>query len=366
MIPYPFPENVNVIYPRISNSVLAPHFQIYGQLFENIYPPLWNPSIMIVSGCSIDIWSEYLKNTLFYASFRNIQNVLFIWSDSQFFMFSLSSLTEPLGNLHQPDFKRYLHEVFGIGTCIPLIKTVRESLLNFCGHGPFQMYVSPPNDKGNNSITKTIPSFNYNNIPAFDVINERSIRLYCHAALNMNLCKFDEIKYISNLLNYCNAHAIKAVVFHVGTNNGIEINAAKQKMFENIVMGIRGYSGRGSNTCKFLLETPAAEGNETLFNDNEFIHFCNQIKQIPDVGPHFGICFDTCHVFSASQCPIGYLTEMSRFINVELVHFNDSKFPFGSRKDRHDEPGMGYIPPEILLSVAKYCLENKIDAVFEN
>lgn len=65
-----------------------------------------------------------------------------------------------------------------------------------------------------------------------------------------------------------------------------------------------------------------------------------------------GMCFDTCHAFAA-----GYdlshqegieqtLEEIDKYLGLErlkVVHLNDSKFPLGSRKDRHMHIGKGYI-----------------------
>lgn len=65
-----------------------------------------------------------------------------------------------------------------------------------------------------------------------------------------------------------------------------------------------------------------------------------------------GICFDTCHAFAA-----GYdlshqggveqvLEEIDKYIGLaqlKVIHLNDSKFPLGSRKDRHMHIGKGYI-----------------------
>ncbi|TFB09244.1 deoxyribonuclease IV [Candidatus Atribacteria bacterium MT.SAG.1] len=65
-----------------------------------------------------------------------------------------------------------------------------------------------------------------------------------------------------------------------------------------------------------------------------------------------GICFDTCHAFSA-----GYdlshqegieqtLEEIDKYLGLErlkVIHLNDSKYPLGSRKDRHMHIGKGYI-----------------------
>ncbi len=64
------------------------------------------------------------------------------------------------------------------------------------------------------------------------------------------------------------------------------------------------------------------------------------------------VCFDTCHVFAAGyeiRTPEGYAQTMNAFdqtIGLDLLkcfHFNDSKFDLGSRKDRHEHIGKGFI-----------------------
>jgi len=56
-----------------------------------------------------------------------------------------------------------------------------------------------------------------------------------------------------------------------------------------------------------------------------------------------GVCLDTCHAYSAGYDLVGdYDGVWARFDDVlglarlRVLHLNDSKFPFGSRKDRHE------------------------------
>lgn len=65
-----------------------------------------------------------------------------------------------------------------------------------------------------------------------------------------------------------------------------------------------------------------------------------------------GICFDTCHAFTAGH-DLSHqegieqtLEEIDKYLGLErlkVIHLNDSKFPLGSRKDRHMHIGKGYI-----------------------
>lgn len=68
--------------------------------------------------------------------------------------------------------------------------------------------------------------------------------------------------------------------------------------------------------------------------------------------PRLGVCFDTCHVFSAGydlRTPQAYAATLQAFDNVigldqiRIFHFNDSKHDLGEGKDRHAHIGEGFI-----------------------
>jgi len=97
-----------------------------------------------------------------------------------------------------------------------------------------------------------------------------------------------------------------------------------------------------------LLEDTAGSGTHLGYN---FYQLKRMIEGTKD-RKRIGICFDTCHAFSA-----GYdlshqegiertLEEIDKYVGLErlkVIHLNDSKFPLGSRKDRHMHIGKGYI-----------------------
>jgi deoxyribonuclease IV len=66
-----------------------------------------------------------------------------------------------------------------------------------------------------------------------------------------------------------------------------------------------------------------------------------------------GVCFDTCHAYSAGYDLVGDYAgvweEFDRIIGLDrlgLIHMNDSKHPFASRKDRHQAIGEGSLGVE--------------------
>ncbi|GAC1657234.1 MAG: deoxyribonuclease IV [Gemmatimonadaceae bacterium] len=68
----------------------------------------------------------------------------------------------------------------------------------------------------------------------------------------------------------------------------------------------------------------------------------------PPLSRRLGVCLDTCHVYSAGYDLVNdYDGVMARFDDtiglgrLHVVHCNDSKTPFGSRRDRHELIGDG-------------------------
>ncbi len=67
-----------------------------------------------------------------------------------------------------------------------------------------------------------------------------------------------------------------------------------------------------------------------------------------------GFCLDTCHAWAAGQDFDGLVGRvMAATGRIDLVHCNDSKDPFDSRRDRHENLGQGQIPPDALLEVIR-------------
>jgi deoxyribonuclease-4 len=74
-----------------------------------------------------------------------------------------------------------------------------------------------------------------------------------------------------------------------------------------------------------------------------------------------GVCLDTCHVYDAGYDIAGdldgVLAEFDRIVGLErlhAIHINDSKNPFGSRKDRHETIGNGSLGLEALKTVINH------------
>src|SRR5690606_31302900 len=79
-----------------------------------------------------------------------------------------------------------------------------------------------------------------------------------------------------------------------------------------------------------------------------------------------GTCLDTCHLtaagfdvstFEAARAVFGRFDEVVGLDTLKVLHFNDSKFPQGSHRDRHEHIGDGQVGSgvfEYLLNDPRY------------
>jgi deoxyribonuclease IV len=67
-----------------------------------------------------------------------------------------------------------------------------------------------------------------------------------------------------------------------------------------------------------------------------------------------GFCLDTCHAHAGGEDLLGLVDRVKAITGrIDLIHCNDSKDPFDSGRDRHDNLGSGMIDPELLLAVVR-------------
>ncbi len=112
-----------------------------------------------------------------------------------------------------------------------------------------------------------------------------------------------------------------------------------------------------------LLETMAGKGSEVGGCFEELRAIIDRVTLSEKVG----VCFDTCHTWDAGYDLVGNLDGvLQRFddiIGLEklyAVHFNDSKNPCGSHKDRHEKLGQGFIGMDAMKRIALHpALQNK-------
>jgi deoxyribonuclease-4 len=102
---------------------------------------------------------------------------------------------------------------------------------------------------------------------------------------------------------------------------------------------------------QILLELTSGQGTSLGYR---FEHI-REILGLSWYHERLGVCFDTCHAFTAGydfRTKESYRHLLKEFDNIiglkylKLFHINDSKNDLGSRIDRHDHPGKGFIGRE--------------------
>jgi deoxyribonuclease-4 len=171
-----------------------------------------------------------------------------------------------------------------------------------------------------------------------------------HSPYLLNLASADpklrqrSIEVFLEELKFCDESGIDFYNFHPGTAKGISEKEAILNIVASLEEILKRYTPK--NTC-ILLENTAGERGDIGKNFKEL----ESILRIFD-GVKMGVCLDTCHAFASGyeiNTPKGFYNfkkEIEKTIGLEsikAVHCNDSKMPLGSRRDRHEHIGLGFI-----------------------
>jgi len=139
---------------------------------------------------------------------------------------------------------------------------------------------------------------------------------------------------------------------HVNTHLGAHVGAGTEYGLKRVAQALNiilsSPEAQEAPFVKILLENSSGEGTELGARLDEFALILDNLKDMRRIG----VCMDTCHAFCAGydltkpEGLEGMLSEINSYIGLErlqLVHLNDSKFGLGSRKDRHEHIGRGFI-----------------------
>ena len=188
----------------------------------------------------------------------------------------------------------------------------------------------------------------------YGVANENGFQKFvAHAPYTLNACSdkpetrqfarlvfADDLKRMENLPhNYYNFHPGS----HVGQGAGKGIEMIADVLNEVLTK---------EQTTTVLLETMSGKGSEVGSTFEELRAIIDRVL----FQEKMGVCLDTCHVYSAGYdiaCDLdGVLEKFDKIIGLDrlkAVHLNDSKTPFDSHKDRHEQIGKGSIGAEAFI-----------------
>ena len=213
--------------------------------------------------------------------------------------------------------------------------------------------------------TRCKPIHNYSDIDIAKTL-EHVLRYntswFVHAPYTLNLSGYhnDDWIYTSmeKQLRSCSVAGGKGVVIHVGR----KAKMSHQEAFDRMKTHIIRMGEVATPECPVLIETDS--GGSVIDNPSDLAIFYLELPE--EVKPNIAICHDTCHVFAAGYDNLETLMMFeSRGVPVKLIHYNDSKKPFGSEKDEHAMIGRGLIGLGKLVEIAKYAVQKGIYMVRE-
>ncbi len=142
----------------------------------------------------------------------------------------------------------------------------------------------------------------------------------------------------------CEQLGIKLLNFHPGSH----LKKIDLKDCLRIIADSINWTHAQTEGVVAVIENTAGQGSNVGF---EFSQLAEIIEHVKDQS-RVGVCIDTCHAFAAGyelRTQEGFEKTMSEFEQVvgldflRGVHLNDSKKPFASRRDRHENIGEGEI-----------------------
>ncbi|MSR54114.1 MAG: deoxyribonuclease IV [Gemmataceae bacterium] len=172
-----------------------------------------------------------------------------------------------------------------------------------------------------------------------------------HTSYLINLASPDPVlwrKSVEAFVNEMNRAEVLGLTYLV-THPGAHVGAGEETGLANVVRALDEIHERCPDyRLKVLLELTAGQGSCL---GHRFEHLAIIINHIREK-KRLGVCLDTCHVFAAGY-PLSTEAEYQATFNefdrviglkrLKLFHLNDSKKPFGSRVDRHEHLGKGFL-----------------------
>jgi len=186
----------------------------------------------------------------------------------------------------------------------------------------------------------------------FDSLKRSDVTRPCaHNSYLINLATPDDdlwqksIDALVGELQRAEALGLQGVVMHPGSHVGSSEELGQRRIVDGMNEALRQTSGI---RCQYWLETTAGQGSCLGHRFEQIGFVLNEVRE-PE---RLGVCVDSCHIFAAGyplQTPEEYadtMNQLDRAIGIKRVkawHLNDSKKPLGSRVDRHEHIGEGFL-----------------------
>lgn len=174
-----------------------------------------------------------------------------------------------------------------------------------------------------------------------------------HASYLLNLATPDPLlwqKSVDALViewQRCEQLRLEGLVIHPGAHTTATPEAGLQQITAAVQSAVTQVKPRH---CRLLLENTAGQGTCLGWQIEQLGWLLSAIDS-----RHVGICWDTCHALAAGydfrtaaglKLLVSQLEAAHVLERIAAIHVNDSKKDCGSRVDRHEHIGLGYIGDE--------------------
>lgn len=147
------------------------------------------------------------------------------------------------------------------------------------------------------------------------------------------------MKSLLNDLAIADACGSIGVVVHYGKFSGDD----PLQGYRNVIQLLNDVLRQWQGHAKLLIENQAMGMGTTM---EELV----QIRSLVERPEYIGFCLDTCHAFTGGLWNGDNWGEIEQagdgldyWAHLNVVHLNDSKYPYGSNKDFHENIGRGFI-----------------------
>ncbi|MBI4282731.1 MAG: deoxyribonuclease IV [Chloroflexi bacterium] len=183
---------------------------------------------------------------------------------------------------------------------------------------------------------------------------------FLHAIYLVNLGSPSEeqlaksVQALTNYMQVAGDIGAAGVIFHGGSHLG----AGFEGVFDQAVGALRQVLEASPNGVRLIIENSAGMGQHI---GASFQEIGQMVKAVSS--PQMGVCLDTQHLFAAGYevtTEAGLQRVMEEFdreigvSNLVAVHANDSKTPFASGVDRHENIGRGYMGLESFRAIMRH------------
>jgi deoxyribonuclease-4 len=208
----------------------------------------------------------------------------------------------------------------------------------------------------------------------FEAIETTGVTVACsHTSYLINIASPDETlrdksrNSLTEEMQRCALLKIPGLVLHPGSHVGSGEAAGLATIVQSINLM---FDELKDNTVTLLLEATAGQGSNLGYKFEQLAQIIDGVED----KDHMGVCLDTCHIFAAGyplSDPKDYKKTIKQFDDIvgldrlKVIHMNDSKREFGSRKDRHEHIGKGHLGIEAFRNIVNDKRLEKVPLILE-